>query len=712
MIKKLVIITLFIPFLVLAEECDLDKISITSLEQVSIDGNTESVDNATFDDKTMNFNLKMFEVGDSITYNITIKNDSNEDYMIEEKSFKLDNDYIEYILKSSNGTNVVKANSTSTLTITIKYKKEVEDSLLVDGKYNNQSTVKMSLNTSAKEQKIEFITTDKTKNIDNPITSTYDIKLIIVILIISMIIILLTIINKKKYSKYIILILPFIIMPTIYAICKCEIEVSSNIEIKKEDTVYDAIEKLSKEENSCISKYEGQVTDELNKTVDAKNVYFNKCSNRNIIFGNYCWQIIRTTETKGIRMIYNGDVVDGKCESTRDDHLGIVGINPSTKRIDSPYLYSSTFTYDLENKTFTLINPEEYTWSNDTYENILGKYTCLNQESTCTTLYNINGYSSNTNAYFTSYTIDNTNYAQIGISPYNLNANTLNMISYMYNKTHSVIERGMNTTNYLYGNSFVYDSETDTYTLDGETQIIGDWETGYDKLSNTHYTCWNTTGTCKKISYVFHTALKSYGYSYKRAIYVELSNGLSIDDILRDWFEGEDINKYDSTVKALLENWYYNYLIDYDDYVEDTVYCNDMSIKDYVGFKPDGDMAEVSPIRFNASAGNDLSCNNKIYQFTTNNTFAKLKYPINLMKPAEYSLLSKDNKELVTTGSMYMISPHLYLIGDKGIGVALSMMWYYPVSTMPNGVRPVITLKNNSLISSGDGSEADPWVIK
>ena len=710
--KKIILfIMLLIPFFVLAEECDLDKISITSLEQVSIDGKTETVDNATYDDKTMNFNLKMIEVGDSITYNITIKNDSNEDYMIEEKSFKLDNDYIEYILKYSNGTNVVKATSTSTLTITIKYKKEVEDSLLVDGKYNNQSTVKMSLNTSAKEQKIEFITTDKTKNIDNPITSTYNIKLIIVIAIITLIIIILTKTNKKKYSKYIILLLPFIITPTIYAICKCEIEVSSNIEIKKEDTIYDAIEKLSKEENSCITKYEGQVTDELNKTVDAKNVYFNKCSNRNIIFGNYCWQMIRTTETKGIRMIYNGEVVDGKCESTRDNHLGIVGINPSTKRIDSPYLYSSSFTYDLENKTFTLINPEEYTWSNDIYENILGKYTCLNQESTCNTLYKINGYSSNTNAYFTSYTIDNTNYAEIGKSPYNLDPDTLNMISYMYNKIHKIKIKRMNTTNYLYGNSYIYDSETDTYTLSGETQIIGDWLTGYDKLANTHYTCWNTTGTCKKLSYIFYTGIKFYSSDYKTAAYVELTKGLTINNVLDDLFLGDNINKYDSTAKSLLENWYRNSLLDYSDYIEDSVYCNDLTLSRLGGWDPNGDTTDKNVLRFKNDGSKDLSCSKSTYQLNTKNTKAKLKYPVNLMNINEYSVLA-DNKDLVSTGSMYMLSPHFSLVGEDGMEVWSGGPYHYPTSVLTSGVRPVITLKNSSLISSGNGSETDPWIIK
>ena len=36
--------------------------------------------------------------------------------------------------------------------------------------------------------------------------------------------------------------------------------------------------------------------------------------NNNIIFNNMCWKIIRTTETGGIKIIYNSTPIDGKCE--------------------------------------------------------------------------------------------------------------------------------------------------------------------------------------------------------------------------------------------------------------------------------------------------------------------------------------------------------------------------------------------------------------
>ena len=75
---------LLIPFIVLAEECDISKITITSMEQSSIEGNTEEIEEPTFQDRSINLNLKLYDVGDSITYNMTIKNDSEEDPWIIE----------------------------------------------------------------------------------------------------------------------------------------------------------------------------------------------------------------------------------------------------------------------------------------------------------------------------------------------------------------------------------------------------------------------------------------------------------------------------------------------------------------------------------------------------------------------------------------------------------------------------------------------------
>ena len=53
--------------------------------------------------------------------------------------------------------------------------------------------------------------------------------------------------------------------------------------------------------------------------------------NNNIIFNNMCWKIIRTTKTGGIKIIYNGTPVDGKCETQTGEatQIGTSAFNTS-----------------------------------------------------------------------------------------------------------------------------------------------------------------------------------------------------------------------------------------------------------------------------------------------------------------------------------------------------------------------------------------------
>ena len=94
----------------------------------------------------------MYEVGDSISYDMTINNASEEDYMIDEDTFKTDSEYIEYSLKTNDNSNIVKAKSSKDVTLTATYKKEVEDNLLSNNKFNASNNLKLSLNTNDKEK--------------------------------------------------------------------------------------------------------------------------------------------------------------------------------------------------------------------------------------------------------------------------------------------------------------------------------------------------------------------------------------------------------------------------------------------------------------------------------------------------------------------------------------------------------------------------------
>ena len=170
----------------MAEECDVSNVTILSIEQSGINGKTKVISEPSFSNRNVNLNLKMYEVGDSIDYDIIIKNDGEEDYMIDEDTFKTDSEYIEYSLKIDDNSNVVKAKSSKKVTLMVSYKKKVEDNLLNNNKYNASNNLKLSLNTNEKEKELDVITTDNIKSLvdmKNPKTNVMNLRVIIILLL-------------------------------------------------------------------------------------------------------------------------------------------------------------------------------------------------------------------------------------------------------------------------------------------------------------------------------------------------------------------------------------------------------------------------------------------------------------------------------------------------------------------------------------------------
>ena len=60
--------------------------------------------------------------------------------------------------------------------------------------------------------------------------------------------------------------------------------------------------------------------------------------NNNIIFNNMCWKIIRTTETGGVKIIYNGTPTNGKCETQTGDSTQIGTSVFNTNYNDNAYV--------------------------------------------------------------------------------------------------------------------------------------------------------------------------------------------------------------------------------------------------------------------------------------------------------------------------------------------------------------------------------------
>ena len=217
LLKVLLITILFIPIMVNAAECDTSKVFI---EGISIDkqsGSAIETEEATAQDKTINMNLEMFELDDSIRYKIVIKNDSNEDYELDQKSIKTNSEYMEYVIESD-GSNIIKAKTTKTVYLRVQYKNPVPNSAYENGSFSD--TVTMKVNLSSED------------SLPNPATG---IKYYLIIALIVITCGLLSLMFRKNKSAVTttILIGILLIPLSVNALCKCQIELQSKVIIKK-----------------------------------------------------------------------------------------------------------------------------------------------------------------------------------------------------------------------------------------------------------------------------------------------------------------------------------------------------------------------------------------------------------------------------------------------------------------------------------------------
>ncbi len=718
-LKFFLFVFLLFPFAVFAEE----DLTISKVEKVDIKGSSEEISAPIIENDTIKLNIKMYDVEDSVTYKITISNNSNNDFsidvndMIEESS-----PYIDYKLSLVADSNELKSKASGELLLKVTYIKEVGRGLInANNKFDASNSFKIKL--SGETLTTQNTTEDKIinpKTSDNTSTTIYMCAGAFLSLIV-LLIIKYRINNNIMVIISALLIPAFLFIPVVYAEVTWNFNVEATIEIEYRPTLNETIIGISKD-NECMAKYEGEVTDEVGVTKTAENVYIDKCiDQRNVIFAGFCWQVIRTTETGGTKLVYNGEVVDGKCESTRGEHIGIVGteirylndLEATAVDLSDEYLYGSTFTYDKTNKTFKLVDTSLGTWSDSTYENLLGKFTCMSKNDTCTKLYNVNSYGDDKIAFTSSYRIDNTNYAQIGTTPFNGSDRSPALSGYMFNKVYNYQWKYVGGgTYYKFADSVTYNDGY--YTLSGNKYDIRSMASGMVK--NYHYTCWNSSGECNNVAYVFQT-------SSTEAYYILLSNGETITDALDGMLFGDDVNIYNSSIKAIIDAWYSQELSSYKNYLEDTVFCNARNARDIGGWNPNGgDTAKTRTIEFKNSTPfrRDLSCPNITDQFAISNNKAKLKYPVALMAEEEnYNLSPSDSLEsptlaLVSTNFDYWtMSPYYFLnmgmymnaVNPNGTS---SVTATYAVA----GARPVISLKSNVVILSGTGSEANPWNVK
>ena len=137
----IVLIVLLLPVNVFAGVCEPDKVIIESIELEEKTGLAEEKEEATVDGKSINLNLQMKKVGDSAEYKMVVKNDSDSDFELDEESFNLSFDYLDYSISTEDNSNIVKARSTKRVYLKVEYSEEVPSDLISSGTYTDNKRV-------------------------------------------------------------------------------------------------------------------------------------------------------------------------------------------------------------------------------------------------------------------------------------------------------------------------------------------------------------------------------------------------------------------------------------------------------------------------------------------------------------------------------------------------------------------------------------------
>ena len=337
--------------------------------------------------------------------------------------------------------------------------------------------------------------------------------------------------------------------------------------------------------------------------------------NSNVIFGDFCWQIVRTTANGGVKLIYNGPKTnDDKCTSDADSNyssnprpssIGVVGTNGDHyTTISGNKLYGTSFEIFDDNGTnkFRLKNTFTANWNGDydndgdiDYPKIIGNYVCgtssspTGTDSTCTTLYYVGHYQDATQASTEKYTIGtNTHYSQIGISAYNTSQTSPALVGYMYNdvytnsniiiptESYDMITRTSSPGAYYYGDTATWVTDHYELTIGGVTPTTTSTWSSIRSTAGGMYTCRSTSDTsCNTVYYIVANSSNSYMYS------VPLSNNeqatKSVTWTIGTGYSGSNGNYSltgTSTLTITLKDWYTNY---YNSSYKDFYICDNMT---------------------------------------------------------------------------------------------------------------------------------------
>lgn len=410
-----------------------------------------------------------------------------------------------------------------------------------------------------------------------------------------------------------------------------------------------------------VKEYTGKHQDSISG-VGSSKIYYYTANNdtsgaeilnkNNVLFAGMCWQMIRTTDTGDVRMIYNGAVdSNGSCGTDRKGQYAFSGIEAIT--LNSKHYYGTDYTYDSILKKFKAAG-NKLAIDTANPSSLIGSYTCLNTQKnvSCSTLYQVL-YVEDSKIYAAAIKSSDI-YNSIGTSIFNNLYGYNSEMGYMYNgnypgNTYEIsnieIKKEQIDPYSPYCTAVTYDASTKAYSCSGTS--LGFWEIGGDepeKLLIHNYVLLSDDSSVARYMIGVNIDDVANPYYY----YIELTDGQTMDDfyVYGDGYTINDDGTYKITNPKLITklDFYYSY----SDY-KGKYFGEDLQIREgnydstnYDGYKNGGliNTNRVSSLFYNlSSGGSSLTVSNyqsylafspisKIPKFSSSVTYSNGKYKL------------------------------------------------------------------------------------
>lgn len=272
------------------------------------------------------------------------------------------------------------------------------------------------------------------------------------------------------------------------------------------------------------------------------------------------------------------------------------------------------------------------------------------------------------------------------------------------------------TTVYYFGDSYTTDDTNKKLSISGNITsgtLSEVWGSG---TSDYKYTCFKTfeSGTCTTLieikSYVNETQVKVNYHSY-----------------LSESYEATYTDEYDSTIKQKIDSWYLTNIENagYSSYLSDNIFCNDRSITSGDGFSLNKATNYGAYTRNITNKSPSLKCPRKVDQFTVVSGEilgnGELTYPVGLLTIDEAAFAG--GKHDVINQSFYLYTGQYFWTMSPVLFSSSSVVvrewniysdgklhgWSWASSLY--GVRPVINLTSEILVTGGNGTASFPYTV-